>query len=169
MAKILIIEDNIEHYRFFHSQLSPKHEVYPKNERAFRLLRSQLSKMYSVGNTTSVVKKAAKAIAEIIENALPDLYIMDYQLMEGEDGCNGLKFTENFILKSRILYVTGIDSHKTINKINAFSKDSKSANIMNVLLKEDLTDEFADAFKNDVDELLSKGMSNDQPLNVANL
>ncbi|MDN5286583.1 MAG: hypothetical protein JWR38_2857 [Mucilaginibacter sp.] len=170
MASILIIEDNINHYRFFFSLLNAKYTVFPADERDFKILRSLLSKMYSDGNSIGVKKKAVDSITEIIGDALPDLYIMDYQLLEGEDACNGLGFARDFIRKSRILFVTGIDSNKIINKINAYTRDPKNDNIMDSVLKEEkLDDEFADNIRTMVEELLKKNASDDRPLNISNL
>lgn len=166
----MIIEDNISHYRFFSSILMTEHSVFPSDESEFKKFRSLLSKMYSNGNSTSVKKKAIAAITDIISNVLPDLYIMDYQLLEGEDACNGLSFTRDFIRASHILFVTGIDSNKTINKINSYTKDQQGNNIMESILKEEtLDDEFAEEIRMLVKKLLKTKFSDDRPLDVSNL
>ncbi|OCX54315.1 hypothetical protein BEL04_08635 [Mucilaginibacter sp. PPCGB 2223] len=118
--KIIIIEDVEEHWKKLYSMLRQKYDVYPERLDQFKALRGQLAAVYGEGTEDNLIEKNDKLIKATISDFAAELCLVDYELMEGNEMCNGIRFSEDYLFNKIILFITGVkgeNSDEIRNKI----------------------------------------------------
>lgn len=140
MKKIFIIEDNEHDWETIKSWVHLDYKCYPSTLLEFEELRGDIDTLYAKGIDDEVVAEAKNKLIKLLKKHKPDLIIVDYELKEDDEFCNGIQLVKDFISRKNVLFMSGIvkDGAAHIkNEIILFAQSGHNENKMHFLNKED--------------------------------
>lgn len=149
--KIMIIEDNLDHWSTFHNWLSAGFDCFPADPGSFKTMRSKISTIYGASNKPSLVDSARDYVKKKIEEFNPDVLVIDYELKTGDDLCNGIRFDRDFSIGKPVLFVNGISENDVKNRLNDYGH-SRNASV--VFKTKEMNENFRQIFMEKINQLL---------------